>query len=171
MAMRSKSPEIFDFDQYKHLVVLSSLERESAKKMLHRLTDSYPNFSRITIINFTREKKLITETNGKSMMIEAGPKQFSFCGNIKADLSAALNSIPCQLLINSDTSSSIYLHAIATLFKNALRLGMYDDIAPSLYDIRLYTKQDIDTETYLKHCKTYLHALCGGDSNSTRKAL
>jgi len=171
MARRPKSPDLFDFVQYKHLVVLSSLDRESAKKMLYRITGNYQNFEKITIINFVKEKHLTTETNGKSMMIEAGSKHFSLFGNFQTHFSDVLNEIPCQILINTDSSSSIYLHAIAASFNKALRLGMHDDVAPDLYDVRLYSKKEVDPESYINHCKTYLHALCGGHSTSKLSTL
>lgn len=165
LASGNKKTKLRAFSELESMVIICIAERSKADEYIQWLEMQYPHFKRIVLINFINEKELISKRIGRINLVEVNSRQFNLFGTFNNTVLNQLNGTSNQLLINTDLTSSTFVHAIAASVVSDLKIGMDDTSFKELYSLHLYDNKPIDFKNYVMQVRAYLNSLNGNNEN------
>ncbi|MBS4062688.1 MAG: hypothetical protein KG029_20000 [Bacteroidetes bacterium] len=160
-AQKQAEQKLRCFSDSKKIVILTSEKLEEVQVNMKWLAQTYPHFENIQLFNFSKDKTALSQNFQNVSMKEVNHRNFTFFGDLKKEHSNELLSKDYDLLINADSSSSLFLHLLASSLKADFKTGISDEVCKNLYKIKVYAQQEIGFKEYIEQTSNYLEALCG----------
>ncbi len=159
LAGQLSSIKLSAFDDLHSLLVLINTNDNEALRRVQWLKSQFPFINFLLVIQFTQEKK--PDYMVHNGILKISKHSFNFFGKPASALQNVIKNQHIDLLINADSSNSLYLHSLAALAESKFKIGLPAPNCNALYPLSIYSQEKVSFEDYMGECRNYLNALCG----------